>query len=81
MTNVVNVFETIEHLFAQVSQDLMDMQRNASLQEIATVIESLKTRVICTVAISNQQYVSHVTSSLQDMKIPLQNGELRCEPK
>lgn len=74
----MNVFETIDQLFAQVSQQLQ-AKSNAS-QEIACALQMLKTQVICTIAIGNQQPIHHIVQSLQGFQIPLQHGEINFEP-
>lgn len=73
----MNVFETIDQLFAQVSQQL---QKTNASQEIASALQMLRTQVICTIAIGNQQPIHHIVHSLQGFQIPLQNGEIHCEP-
>lgn len=75
----MNVFETIDELFAQVSYQLQ--QPNTTVSQFDEMMKKLKTQVICTIAIANQSTVSHVVASLQDIHINMQNGQLYCDPQ
>lgn len=75
--NNMDVYETIDELFAQVSQQL---QQLSTKQQIASAMHTLKRQIVCTIAIANQLPIAHVVTSLQGMQLPLQNGEIYCDP-
>lgn len=68
----MNVYETINELFAQVSKDLIAQQ--AANPTVTNLLQTLERQVICTIAIGQQLPITHVVQSLQSMP-------LHCDPK
>jgi hypothetical protein len=76
----MNVYETIDKLFAQVCQQFQDPTQISS-QNIATIMQQLKKQVICTIAIGNQLPTTHIIASLQDIPIFNCDGEIYRDAK
>jgi hypothetical protein len=70
----MNVYETIDELFAQVAKDLA--AERAGNPTVTNLLQTLQRQVICTIAIGQQLPVTHVVQSLESMSLPL-----HCEPK